>query len=132
MEKRKEIWKLIELLNEYEKSWLNEFELEKYEEWWYCKWNWRIFRGNWENGNELTPYELCSKQYWFIKWLVENDKIDTEKIENSEYYLIDWFYYNERKKFWIEWLDDVEKILLMLLSISDTPIEFLISLLKNV
>ena len=73
--------KLIELLNEYEKSWLNEFELEKYEEWWYCEWNWRIFKGNWENNNELTPYELCSKQYWFIKRLVKHFMFNMTKID---------------------------------------------------
>ena len=87
-------------------------------------WEW-----DWKDWHLPIP-RLISKEYGFIKRLVENDKIDIEKIENSEYYLIDWFYYNERKKFWIEWLDDVEKILLMLLSISDTPIEDLISYLK--
>lgn len=63
--------------------------------------------------------EICSKNYWFIRWLVENDKI-------RDYY---------------EWNDDIDYVrekywfyeaLLMLLSISDTPIEFLISVLKNV
>ena len=115
----KEIWKLIELLNEYEKSWLNEFELEKYEEWWYCKWNWRIFRGNWENGNELTPYELYSKQYWFIKWLVENDKINRPKFFDA---VSD--YCEELVPY------PANETLLMLLSISDTPIEDLLLYLK--
>ena len=110
--------KLIELLNEYEKSWLNEFELEKYEEWWYCKWNWRIFRGNWENENELTPYELCSKQYWFIKWLVENEKVE-------------WNNKDIAIKEWILWKSiDNYHSLLMALAIQDEPIEFLIGILK--
>ena len=106
--------KLIELLNEYEKSWLNEFELEKYEEWWYCEWNWRIFRGNWENNNELTPYELCSKHYWFIKRLVDNDKIDLLKLDN---------------RIALSEFNKVERVI-MNLSIQDNPIEFLVSILK--
>ena len=73
---------------------------------------------------------VISKEYGFIQRLVDNDNIDIEKIENTEYYLIDWFYYWERKGFWIERKDDVVKILLMLLSIQDSPIEFLISILK--
>ena len=56
---------------------------------------------------------------WFIKWLVDNDKIDTEKeIKNSE----------------LNWLHERyfrEDCLLMLLSISDTPIEDLVSYLKD-
>jgi hypothetical protein len=106
--------KLIELLNEYEKSWLNEFELEKYVEWWYCEWNWRIFRGNWENNNELTPYELCSKHYWFIKRLVDNDKIDLLRLDN---------------RIALSEFNKVERVL-MALSISSSPIEDLISYLK--
>ena len=116
--------KLIELLNEYEKSQLNEFELEKYEEWWYCKWNWRIFRGNWENDHELTLYELCSKQYWFIKWLVENDKIDIEKvIDTAKSSVIDTYYYEEA-------IDDIYIPLLMVLAVKDEPIEYLLSVIK--
>ena len=58
----------------------------------------------------------------FIKWLVENDKIDHWKLSN---YIID------NKFFWdkITELKEYES-LLMLLSISDTPIEDLISYLK--
>ena len=52
---------------------------------------------------------------WFIKWLVDNDKIDFDKIQI-------WF----QLTLWY-WKYDS---LLMLLSISDTPIEDLISYLK--
>ena len=47
---------------------------------------------------------------WFIKWLVDNDKIDESKIE------IHWFSFYES--------------VLMELAIKDNPIEFLISVLK--
>ena len=61
---------------------------------------------------------IISLQGWLIKWLVENDKIDIRKLENkdAEYS----FHYS---------FEDYE-VLLMLLSISDTPIDDLISYLK--
>lgn len=112
--------KLIELLNEYEKS---SFEKDtnwvyEWEEWEYYEPNDRIIKGNWENEEILTQYELCSKQFWFIKWLVENDKIDTEKVyNNSDYPMV------KRDEFLYEWL-------LMLLAIQDEPIRFLCEILK--
>ena len=113
----KESWmeKLIELLNEYEKDWLNEFE--KYTERWYCERTKQILCGKWENNNELTPYEIISKQYWFIEWLVENDKINLNKIKLFSIFKEDWYY-------------NAYESVLMALSISDTPIEFLCSMLK--
>ena len=107
----KEIWKLLELLNEY----LSPFS-------WYI---------HYHNKNEFkrTPTKsavewdrmlqdeyICSKKFWFIKWLIENDKIDIDKLEKKV------LKENLIRKF-DEWL-------LMLLSISDTPIEDLISYLK--
>ena len=67
---------------------------------------------------------LLSTEAMFIKWLVENDKIDRDKVnEKSEYKI----YYSgtprEVKQTSIDGL-------LMLLSISDTPIDLLCSLLK--
>ena len=62
-----------------------------------------------------------SKQFWFIKWLVENDKIDIEsycRITSIE-----------RKLEKDVYRDEVDS-LLMLLSIQDKPIEFLVSILK--
>ena len=71
---------------------------------------------NWKRCFPIWVEKVICKEFWFIKYLVDNDKID--------YYLIGkkwrpclWFY------------RDYE-ILLMLLSISDTPIEDLISYLK--
>ena len=61
---------------------------------------------------------LLSTEAMFIKWLVENDKIDIEKeIKNSE---LNWLHEHYLR----------EDCLLMLLSISDTPIDDLISYLK--
>lgn len=70
----------------------------------------------------LTTYEfriiICSKWYGFIQRLVENDKIDFEWLEKE--LLKIWIYKNV---WYYEWL-------LMLLSIQDNPIEFLVSILK--
>ena len=59
---------------------------------------------------------IISKQFWFIKWLVENDKIDISKIKC-------WYVYNDTE-------EDKVKNVIMNLSISDTPIDDLISYLK--
>ena len=91
--------KLIELLNEYEgqDTWSYDEEMGMPYYWW----------------GDDCDYEayLISKKYWFIKWLVENEKIDENKIFNDC-----WLYYS----------------VLMKLAIQDEPIKFLISILKNV
>lgn len=89
-----EYWKLIELLNEYE------------------PWNLPITKisGQWID-------LVISKRYWFIEWLVENDKIDIEKLESLNF--------ND-----VLYLRTVYYWMLMLLSIQDNPIEFLVSILK--
>ena len=116
----KEIWKLIELLNEY---W--EYDLVEHN-WEICKWTTDDETGE---INIYTDYtnNIISKKFWFIKWLVENDEIDLwEKLFNLTK--------NDNKKSMICDLDNNdfswEDTLLMLLSISDTPIEDLISYLK--
>lgn len=97
--------KLIELLNEYEKqdTWYinNEWEVVY---WWGDYWNYEL--------------EIISKKYWFIKRLVDNDKIylDNEDLVSLMSDL------RERRH--------PVKCLLMLLSIQDNPIEFLISILR--
>ena len=137
----KEIWieKLIELLNEYEiekekSEWVNvdyyvEFKWKWVWEWYLNKWLTRFDetdRWEWDNlyWDTAVAY-LISKSFWFIKWLVENDKIDRDEIIiNSDFMPIAF----DRKWEKYEWSE--EKQLLMLLSISDTPIEDLISYLK--
>jgi len=104
--------KLIELLNEYvEKHNKSDlyytFELE--DNWWlFCyddvtdhKW--------WTMQDEAMV--ICSKKFWFIKWLVENEKIDLDKYPQIMEY------------------SDLESFL-MYLAIQDEPIRFLISILK--
>jgi hypothetical protein len=51
---------------------------------------------------------------WFIKWLVDNDKIDLLKLDN---------------RIALSEFNKVERVL-MALSIQDNPIEFLISILR--
>ncbi len=102
---KKEIWieKLIELLNEYDSpNWWKETEegIDNV---------WKIY----EFHSEL---QIISKKYGFIKWLVENDKIDINK---TPWHYI--YHYTD---------EDVVKEALMQLAIQDEPIEFLCSLLK--
>lgn len=118
--------KLIALLNEYERSsyekdtnWVYEWD-----EWEYYEPNNRIIKGNWENEEVLTQYELCSKQFWFIKWLVDNDKIDLDKVEQEA---MSWF--DDESP--VYWKDIRTARLIMMLSVDDRPIEFLISILKD-
>jgi hypothetical protein len=59
----------------------------------------------------IPPILLISKKFWFIKWLVENEKIDLDRIPA----IAD---------------NGATNIVLMLLSIQDEPIEFLVSILK--
>ena len=76
----------------------------------------------WMDGEEEQfPMYVCYKKGDFIKWLVENDKIDFDGIQNV-------FYRNKRYKEYRDYSD--YESLLMLLAISDTPIEDLISYLK--
>ena len=104
--------KLRELLNEFDpyiaKDWEHRDNL------WYGVICWEsavYWQENWIQ-------KIISKEYGFIKWLVENDKIDLQQLERK--LLKIWIY----KNIWYyEWP-------LMLLSIQDDPIEFLISILK--
>ena len=109
--------KLIELLNEYIGDW---------QEWLYAcypldeDFDKFFHTKDWEG--TLEEAQVISKKFWFIQRLVDNDKIDRKKIEINQTYqlclglLIDRGYY--------------VNVLLMLLSIQDNPIEFLVSILK--
>jgi hypothetical protein len=92
--------KLIELLNEYEKENWRHFQVTEI---------WMGYRNN--------DLMVISKRYWIIKRLVNNNKIDNSKLSRESDM---WFgdkYYREES-------------LLMLLAISENPIEDLISYLK--
>jgi len=113
--------KLRELLNEFDpyiaKDWEHRDNL------WYgvIWWGSAIFTP------EIWVLKIISKEYWFIEWLVKNNKIDWD--------------FNELKPIMLdpgcdmeEWLygEEVDKVdmVLMYLSIQEDPIWFLISILK--
>lgn len=104
--------KFIELLNEYIEKNIN---TPNRCIWYSCLYFW--FDG-WTDVIEDT---IISKRYWFIEWLVDNDKIDVEsycRITSVE-----------RKWEKDVYRDEVDS-LIMLLAIQDEPIEFLCSILK--
>ena len=94
---KKEIWKLLELLNEYQNKYIPDYPIRASEE-------------TINSGREI----LISKRYWFIKWLVENDKIDKSKVFS-----------------FIDTADKPYEDILCLLALSDEPISDLISFLKD-
>ena len=121
----KEIWKLLELLNQYLRE-TKKAELYDF----YIKWDYIVCdflstvedygyvinsRIEMDYGDEI----LISKSFWFIKWLVENEKIDFE-----------WKLNTLRFESLVDQTLDSYLALLMLLSIQDEPIEFLVSILK--
>ena len=114
--------KLIELLNEFEtpQSWIVFKSYDDYD------WTFYWVDCDWETEVALSDSLICSKKYWFIKWLVENEKIDYWKIFNLTK--------DDNKLSMVVDLDggcfSWEESLLMLLSIQDEPIGFLVSILK--
>ena len=74
----------------------------------------------WDNITEKEATWIISKKFGFIKWLVDNDKIDFSWWWELSSNLVALF---DRKKDDAEWL-------IALLSTSDTPIEDLVSYLK--
>lgn len=110
--------KLVELLNEYEtpRSWVVYKSYDDYD--WFFYW----VDCDWETEIVWSDSLICSKKFWWIWWLVENDKIDWKKFYEKN--ILKWFITITKE----EKADSI----IMNLSISDTPIEFLISLLKNV
>ena len=143
---KKEIWmeKLIELLNEYHHFnsdliyyWWDEecekfyFHTELQEEQKKKLWYALIDDGIDEQrvGNEW----ICSKKFWFIKRLVENDKIDTSKANDKN---LNGYEIELRIRAVKELVADSEEKtvlylnLLMLLAIQEQPIDFLCEILK--
>lgn len=85
-----------------------------------------FFQIDWKNW--LWYETILSKKFWFIKRLVEKDKIDrnNQALQYAK---------SDLSKFFTEWKDknwmsDNCAMLLMLLSIQDNPIEFLVFILK--
>ena len=124
--------KLINLLNKFEReTFPEEHEYVRFPDWtdddwwyWYYKEQPNMWENKWFNYSsrsdkrncEINQLLIISKEFWFIKWLVENDKIDKGEIPQ-----IDGSYY--------DLYDDYDN-LLMNLSIQDEPIRFLCEILK--
>ena len=97
--------KLIKLLNEY--SSLNRVNFLE----------WIFFHDVDKDVPHLHYTMIISKEYWFIKWLVDNKKINFKKLEDEW----DWYDINTGS----DYLD-----MLALLAIQDKPIEYLVNILK--
>jgi hypothetical protein len=97
--------KLIELLNEYTNKHSLCIRMSEPYKWVYLQYD------------ENFTVDIISKQFWFIKWLVDNDKINIEEIQ--------YFWTDDMKEAY-----SIEENLLMLLAIQDNPTEFLISVLN--
>jgi hypothetical protein len=105
--------KLIPLLNErHNLEWVL----------WSSKVYWDYLFVKWDKENKFYEENLISKKFWFIKWLVENDKIDRSKVLEEIWSCI--------KISWLWPHYSFYSALLMILAVSDTPIEDLISYLK--
>ena len=117
--------KLVKLLNQYEreKEWLPE-DFEDYVIW-EVEWDNIIQWSVDPDARWYFNYYIISKDYEFIKRLVDNDKIDTsykKHWENRPYKLRQ--FSGKAEKY------SPYDTILMLLAISDKPIEFLCSILK--
>ena len=123
--------KLVELLNKAQ----NDVHLFWHYIWsfewkYYAKNHWRLIVDNlWytDEQYEIFDYsdrDICWKDGGFIQRLVENDKIELCPISKDYRIQIDLFWD------WTYWELWWEYRILMLLSISDTPIDDLISYLK--
>ena len=108
--KEKWINKLIKLLNEYD-DWM----VSWYEEYFSTEW---LFVTN--AGQCFREEFILSKRYWFIKWLVDNDKIE------PLWKYIGWETDEDEPYIKFDLVDQY----IAYLSIQDNPIEFLCEILK--
>ena len=118
--------KLIELFKEYvDNHWTDTKDIEK-EYWVIDDWQWFLY---WTR--EYLYEVIVSKKFWFIKWLVENDKIDFRKADaDISKDIVLWGEPDFADFMVFRRFADDEKVI-MLLSISDTPIDFLCGIIKN-
>ena len=91
----------------------------------YGKIEWDVWWTDHTLEDEEVSMVIKSKEFWFIKWLVENEKINFEWM-NWHANIIK--HLRDVKKY--GWEQIKEWVVLMLLSIQDNPIEFLVSILK--
>lgn len=116
--------KLVKLLNQYEreKEWLPEdFEDYVIRD---VEWDDIIQWSADPDARWYFNYYIISKQYWFIKWLVDNNKINWWRIENNQDYAEYLWSSLPIEEYGVE-------ILLMLLSIADDPINYLCCLIRQ-
>lgn len=129
-EKTEKIWKLLKLLNEYEtpRSWVVYKSYDDYD--WFFYW----VDCDWETEIAWSDSLICSKKFWWIQWLVENDKIDIDAYKTVYSGDLDKRKTLTMSSGWDEFYQVTEhwayESLLMLLAIQPEPIEFLISILK--
>ena len=116
----KEIWKLLELLNEFRPTVSCANFKEHYE---FIDDDIYLIREWMDGEEEQFPMYVCYKKGDFVKWLVDNDKIDLKKLDEAErrpmYVTDDMFS-----------LYKIDECVIMLLSISNSPIDDLISYLR--
>ena len=82
----------------------------------------------WERLFPIRVETVICKDFGFIKWLVENEKIDLEKVK-EKIWIPCFVWYTEWEISCVNDKEDYEQ-LLMALAIQDEPINFLISILK--
>lgn len=123
--------KLLELLNQYddeEGKDLYEWEIEWEDIIWYNRFWW------WYETIDVSRSVIISKRYWFIERLVKKDKVDIDAYKTVFSWDLDKRKNLTRQIWWEEFYQVVEhwayESLLMLLSIQEEPVSFLISLLK--
>jgi len=75
-------------------------------------------------GSKAMDVYMISKQFWFIEWLIDNDKIDTDKIN------IFWKFKGMWWKVWLTLYSPCQS-LRMNLAIQDEPVKFLSEILKD-
>lgn len=106
--------KLIELLNKHRRE-----KVKKQS--WITEWHYNAFTFSLDNIRwQQAELLIISKQYWFIKWLVENEKLKPLRK------FIGWE--TDEDEPYIQF--DLVEQYIAYLSIQDEPIEFLISILK--
>jgi len=107
--------KLLQLLNEYMK--LGSFEFINYDE------EYNMFRIiPWIYHKELSPETITGRRFWFIQWLMDQNKIEFDRArDRSDFPLL--------YAGWWELYSDAE-VIIATLSVEDDPIEFLVSILK--
>ncbi len=119
---------LIKLLNEYEEDkikgtkWLSVMYI------WKSEWTLHYYNNyKDEYGVNNVRYLIISKEYGFIEWLLEKNKIDRDEL----YHEMNWVvYYNHYEWEIIEEYSDSDW-LIMLLSIQEEPIKFLLENIKT-